>query len=346
VKKIGYIPLSSTKYHPGDDRRFPGFLQRNNIEAEIANPNRYYDVIFLTQSIDLAIWGKYKERYPSSCVIFDYVDAYDLEDSSSKNYFRGIVRWLKNKDSSLIIDNSRAVKNLVLSSDLITTASMRQAELLSFYETPTLSIPDNHYFIKRPQLSSTRVGNKKNINLLWEGLGTNLYQLNYLSLVISRLSSEYNISLHVLTDLHYYKYLNSIYKVSASKVLGQFGFAKIFYYQWSYKNLIEIARLRPICLIPIDSSSRVAYNKPPNKLYLLWKLGLPVITSNTPSYKQEFDNIGLDYTCNSLAEWESKIILLNDSELETSRYIRISSSYIWDKFSTEKIDSIWRSLIS
>ena len=43
--KIGYIPYSHDLSVPGDRRRFPYFAKRHNLQFEIAELNKEYDII-------------------------------------------------------------------------------------------------------------------------------------------------------------------------------------------------------------------------------------------------------------------------------------------------------------
>ena len=57
----------------------------------------------------------------------------------------------------------------------------------------------------------------------------------------------------------------------------------------------------------------MASGKPENKLIHLWKMGMPVITSNTNSYKRVMDKCGLDLVCNSENDWIKNLRLLSDN---------------------------------
>ena len=47
--------------------------------------------------------------------------------------------------------------------------------------------------------------------------------------------------------------------------------------------------------------------KPENKLGLLWRMGMPVVTSATPAYTRAMNEAGQSLTCKDDAEWMSKL---------------------------------------
>jgi hypothetical protein len=64
-----------------------------------------------------------------------------------------------------------------------------------------------------------------------------------------------------------------------------------------------------MAIIPIDLSDNFNAGKPENKLILLWKIGIPVITSATPAYVRAMQAENLDMYCYTEKEWVDKILL-------------------------------------
>ena len=63
------------------------------------------------------------------------------------------------------------------------------------------------------------------------------------------------------------------------------------------------------------------WNKPENKLLLLWEIGIPTLTSATPAYKHVMDAAGLDLYCSSSDEWVRKIDEYMKSSIEYKKAI-------------------------
>ena len=69
-------------------------------------------------------------------------------------------------------------------------------------------------------------------------------------------------------------------------------------------------------------------NKPENKLLLMWRLGLPTITSNTPSYKYLMDKV-INNMIASDGNWSLHINnLIKDKEKLLKFQIKILNLYL------------------
>lgn len=62
-----------------------------------------------------------------------------------------------------------------------------------------------------------------------------------------------------------------------------------------------------LAIIPINHRDALHWNKPENKLLMLWQIGIPALTSNTPAYTRVMNSAGLPYLCHSEEEWIKKI---------------------------------------
>ena len=79
--------------------------------------------------------------------------------------------------------------------------------------------------------------------------------------------------------------------------------------QWNGKNFAETVCSFDLALIPLPLNKRfgldnsLAIRKPENKLFLLWRMGLPTVVSATPAYQRVMDQCGLAMTCRTQNEW-------------------------------------------
>ena len=62
-----------------------------------------------------------------------------------------------------------------------------------------------------------------------------------------------------------------------------------------------------VAVIPIDQANALWWGKPENKLVLLWQLGMPVLTTATPIYRQVMEAVGVDMACATTADWGAKL---------------------------------------
>jgi hypothetical protein len=77
--------------------------------------------------------------------------------------------------------------------------------------------------------------------------------------------------------------------------------------EWDKNSFSKIVSDADLAIIPIERNSAMMWNKPENKLLLLWEIGVPTLTSDTPAYRRVMDRAGLDYYCASSNEWLQKV---------------------------------------
>ena len=66
-------------------------------------------------------------------------------------------------------------------------------------------------------------------------------------------------------------------------------------------------------MIPIDLSIPMQKLKPENRLLIMWRLGLPCLTSPSPAYTRVAHQAGVNAICDNLQDWfENFNQLLND----------------------------------
>jgi glycosyltransferase involved in cell wall biosynthesis len=68
--------------------------------------------------------------------------------------------------------------------------------------------------------------------------------------------------------------------------------------------LAHVATACDLALIPIVMSDPLFRAKPENKLLLLWRMGVPTITSATPAYIRTMSAAGVPMYARDPTEWE------------------------------------------
>ena len=87
------------------------------------------------------------------------------------------------------------------------------------------------------------------------------------------------------------------------------------------------------------------WNKPENKLLLLWEIGIPTLTSDTPAYRSVMDFAGLDFYCSSSEEWVQKIKKYAISSIEYRKELADKANDYLHKFhNRDKILKNWDSI--
>ena len=81
-------------------------------------------------------------------------------------------------------------------------------------------------------------------------------------------------------------------------------------------------------------------------MILMWSLGLPVIATRTESHKRVMNSIKSDWLCDSINEWETKIMKLSLGKKERLKYINSIKNFLKNDYSTKSISNIWDKVIS
>ena len=92
---------------------------------------------------------------------------------------------------------------------------------------------------------------------------------------------------------------------------------------WTSENLVSSAQKSAIAMIPIDLAIPMQKLKPENRLLIMWRLGLPCLTSPSPAYTRVSREAGVRAACDSPEVWlESFNNLLNDPIFANEEILR------------------------
>ena len=337
---IGYIPISSSFESPGDSRRFVYYARQRNIFFEIANINKKYDFVVLTQAADLSLWC----NYTKSPIIFDFIDSYyALPRGNIKNLLRGLAKFLSGQSKYLQLSYWKTLEKICRISTVIICSTYEQKEMLASFNSNIHVILDiQELFSSKPKLDYCA---SNSIKLVWEGLPQNIHSLKILKNVIGEKIEENKIELHVISDLNYHKYLGKYYFVDSAQEVRKI-FPKAIFHEWSKTTLVNIVGSCDLAVIPIDVNCPLAAGKPENKLILFWRMGMPVISSKTKAYERAMSLTGYDFTCKDEMEWCKKLILLINSESLRKEVASAGMRVAKDCYSTNKLMTQWDQVIS
>ena len=300
--RIGYWPLSQKLNSAGDRRRLIFWAQARGhfITTDLSQK---VDVIVASENSDFNSQYFSKKRIP---VIFDLVDAYLSPLSSSDDLARGIAKRLSDQISGHIKPFSHHIRDFCLSSSAVICSSIEQEEVIKPYNTNTHVILDSHGEIPFIDALETRTRNPSRHRILWEGQPATIRGVNNISPALLELSKTFNLSLDFVTDEKYYRLLNKYFERSTSNLLKR-DLAHIAdlvnIISWTPNNLVECAKGSEVAMIPIDLSVPMQRLKPENRLLIMWRLGLPCLTSPSPAYVRVANSAGVTVACNSLQEW-------------------------------------------
>jgi hypothetical protein len=325
--KIGYWPLSQNLNSPGDRRRLIFWAQSRGHEI-ITDLSQKVDVIVASENSDFNSAHFAKKRIP---VIFDLVDAYLSPLSSSDDLARGIAKRVSGQISGGIKPFSHHIRDFCLNSNAVICSSIEQKELIQRYNTNTHVILDSHDEIPFIDASKARFQNLDLHRILWEGQPATIRGVKSISPALLELSKTISLRLDFVTDEKYFRLLNKYFESNTVnlfiKDLAPIA-NSVNIVPWTSSNLADCAIASEIAMIPIDLSVPMQRLKPENRLLIMWRLGLPCLTSPSPAYVRVGSHAGVTVACNSLQEWKENFNRLIADPKHAKREILAGQSYI------------------
>jgi len=302
--RIGYVPYSQTFEKPGDKRRFVHYAKSRNISFEIADPKKSYDLIVLSQVADLSVWPNY-DLNGETKIVYEAINSYlAVPKGEIKGSLRGLAKYFSGKSKYLRLDEWKAIKSMCSRADAVICSTAEQSNDIKPFCSNVHLILDVHSAVSNRVKMDYKSG--KVFNIVWEGMGDNAYQFHLLKNVLAELDTRHEIALHLVTDLSFFKYLGKYGKKYTSDTLK--GLCKrVYLYEWNELMCSEIICSSDLAVIPIDVKNPLVLGKPENKLLLLWRMGIPVVTSSTPAYERAMSKAGKRMTCFNDKEWVSTL---------------------------------------
>lgn len=300
--RIGYWPLSESLLAAGDRRRLCFWANARgheivrdlsqNVDVIVASENSDFNSPFFTQK--------------STPIIFDLVDAYLSPINPYDDFARGIAKRLLGQISGAVRPFSHHVRQFCELSSAVICSSLEQEQLIARHNINTHVILDSHdeiAFIDPFRLKNT---NKDKQKVLWEGQPATIRGVRDIYSVLTELTKTKNLEFNFVTDESFSQFLNKYIQRNTLEVLKKdlFMIANLVnIVPWSSSNLVETAQKSAVAMIPIDLSIPMQRLKPENRLLIMWRLGLPCLTSPSPAYVRVEHQAGVNATCKNLNEW-------------------------------------------
>ena len=340
--KIGYVPVTSSLTHPSDYRRFAGYAKARGLSFEEARWGEKYDLVVLSCQADISRWSD----YPYGKVVYDLIDSYlAIPSGNVKGMLRGLAKFAVRQNRRLRINYWEAIRDMCRRADaVVCTTTMQQTDISPFCAN-THVVLDNHSEVANMQKSNYEAG--KPFKLVWEGLPSNISQLETICEVLSDLRKRYPIELNLVTDLEGGRFLGKFGRLS-SRTEAQKVFDGAVVHSWDKETCAKIICECDAAIIPIDLKNAFAAGKPENKLLLLWRMGMPVVVSATPAYLRAMNEAGVSLACKDNQEWAKRLEeIICDEEVRRSAG-EGGKAYVSKHFSEVMIldrwDNVFRSI--
>jgi hypothetical protein len=323
---IGYEGYSSGNTGIADRRRILYWAKvRGHLVVESRDPRA--DLIVVTSSADLGYWAKANTSVP---IILDVVDGLIGEQSKLRDVARGYSYWITRRTSNNYPKSySELILQLARKCQTVVCSSPEQVDEWSKFGVEAVDILDIHEEVPvSPQEIFS--AESKTTEIFWEGLPATLGSMSLLrDSFESRPNSFYTLNL--LTNLTAYKYMNKYKRLDLNSYLSEQLPQKnvhINFIDWSPQNLVYFSRKSTLGVIPISGLQGYNHLKAENRLLIMWRLGLPVLTSPLRSYTRVMRDAQIDGICKDSAEWQTKTQRLIESKGLREEFIAKSRIYL------------------
>ena len=341
--KVGWATGKIGLDHPAHRRTLLYYAKKRDIQFEVTDDiNKTYDIVYVSQGADITHWVHYKKGK----LIYEFSDAYlaESEEMKFKVIFRGLAKFITGKHRYLRFSYRKALEDILKRADAVLCGTLEQGALIKKYCNNVHYIfgfhEDDIKKIKKSYSAS------KPFNLVWEGFPS-FDGFVTVNPVLEKLKQRYDVALHLVTDIKRGRYLNAYLPVhTKDKIEKTFPFKNVYLYEWNNCMFSNIVTECDLGIIPIPMNKPFWVGKPANKLLLFWRMGIPTLTSATPSYKKIMDECGLDMTCNSPEEWAYKLEkYLTDENARRNAGMR-AKEFAEAEYGEEKLLSLWDSAIA
>jgi hypothetical protein len=336
--RIGYVPYSSDLSHPGDRRRIV-FWAKYRGHKIVTDLDQKFDVLLLSERADL---GRFSKAYAGVPVVFDLIDGYLTQQSLINDWSRGVLKVTSGQLSGGIRPFSSFVKNLCAASNAVICSSQEQKEMISEYSDNVHIILDSHNEIPmRPFKHS--MGTKPR-TLLWEGMPATIGGLKQLDATFSELQISVGFTLELVTDLNYFLLLGKYIKKDTDSLirenLGR-NYPNTNLTSWSVPNLLSAADKAHAALIPINLNNSLQSLKPENRLLIMWRLGIPCLTSSSRSYSRVSRLADTDSCCENTTEWLLRLEKVLSDDLYAAEMVSKGQHYLNTFHTSEVLLAKW-----
>jgi hypothetical protein len=340
--RIGYFPNRPDMGHPADRRRLVYWAKLRGHEI-IQDLDKKHDVLFLSGRANFTRWAKMENRSP---LILDLVDGYLGEEPLWRDLLRGTGKVITGQSSGIPRPYQKIVSEACQLAQAVVCSTIEQKETITPFCTNTHTILDFHE--EFPMLPfNGKVQSENFTKLIWEGLPFTAKGLLLLESSLVKITKSNSISLEVITDLEYPMFLGKYFSQPTEKILEDIP--KILgmnfkLTKWELETVIETAKKSHIAVLPLDPLGSLNPLKPENRLLMMWRMGLPTLTSPSLAYLRVMSETQIEGICHSPKEWQEKIINFMESLELRKESVEKGQQYIRDKHSKEILLNAWDEL--
>lgn len=311
--RIGYASYSRDFSGPGDRRRFSAYARQRGLVYDYPDLKGDYDLVVVTQNADLPGWTERKRREGDRLrIVLDLVDPYFEQKRLDERLLKGVGRYLEGRDSRLSPDFLRTLKGICRAADGVICSTREQRETILEYN-PNVEISFDWF---DEELGAPKCGFRRDgrLKLVWEGQAGTLRGIQVLRGPLNALKDK--VELHVVTDPSVPRFYGRLGTLPATELLAGIE-CPVRLMPWRKETFSDQITAADLAVIPMDFSHPMFAKKPENKLVLLWKLGMPVLTGPTAAYRRTMAAAGLDMVCETESDWTERLAALAEAPSAT-----------------------------
>jgi hypothetical protein len=337
--RIGYVPYSADLTHPGDRRRLVYWAKKRGHELVLDTESRC-DVVFKTVRADLSERNTLNNKSP---YILDLVDGYLGHENYWLDWFRGAGKVATGQISGPIKPFRKVVENACAKAAAVVCETSEQAETIEPFCKNVHSILDFHEEFPFLPFKIDAMTDR-HTSLFWEGFPYTAKGLLLLNNFFTLNSQIGNVSLEMVTDLRYptilgkynYKSTTGIVNEIVDTLGPRFKITK-----WSLDSVINASSRSNIAVLPLDPKGALNPLKAENRLLIMWRLGLPTLTSPSNAYQRVMREVGFEGVCQNSQEWNLKLSNLIQSPILQKNMVHAGQQYVRDTHSEEMVLRAW-----
>ncbi len=279
------------------------------------------DVVILTLGADLSDWRNLVRR--NGAIAVDLVDGYLGEPFwSYKRLFRGTYKTLTRQHRKPTLSYTSLLRRVLGASNGVICASPEQKrKILELNENVVVTADCMQELFNAPSANKLK---RDGVRLLWEGFPENLKHFDSIRAELSCISQSRKLTIEVVTDLSGVRRGSQRHLDRFVGLMNDIGI-EFDLCSWSVPQLMKSSERCDLGVIPIDAKDRMAWMKSENKLLSFWAMGLPTLTSPTPSYRRLVREGGLDDAYTTVNQWGDLIEQYsrdNVKRIEASQLVR------------------------
>ena len=328
--KIGLFPISSDLTHPGDRRRIVSWARNRNHELLIGE-NRKVDFILISEGSDFLKLSQLK----GPPKVFDLIDGYLSPQLLTTDLLRGSLKSVFRQHRTYPRRYSSIVKDACNQMEMVVCSSPEQLGTIVPHNSNVRIILDNHS--EFPFLNFIKKSTSA-FSLFWEGTTHTLRGLEKLAQVLSQDSIPFNLVTDSTHSRLMGKYLKEDVVQRLNRTLKEYPFT---FAPWSKENVVSYADISSLAVLPVDLSKRVQLLKPENRLLIMFRLGLPCLTSNLASYKRVESSMKIKVTCDSDEDWLTSIRKFRETPDLMEEQVKNGQRYLLENHTEEILFSKW-----